>query len=257
MKSGAALPIAMISPGLTLVAVGDCSQADDVSMVKPATTTLEAPDTTFIDRDKQTCRFEKTIGSQVWMAENQRYLPVVVSPASGSDWKAEPYHYVYGYDGTTGTEAKATKTYQIYGALYNWAAAMAGSESSNISPNNVQGICPMGWHLPSNDEWAVMIEYLGGEKVAQGALKETGSTHWPSPNIGATDAVGCTGLPGGYRHTDSTFKEIGKTGYWSSAAEHYKFDYLGFYRYLSFEENMISVPATSKADGFSVRCVRD
>jgi uncharacterized protein (TIGR02145 family) len=85
------------------------------------------------------------------MAENLKYLPSVVGPGTGSN--SEAYCYVYGYDGTSISAAKATENYATYGVLYNWTAAMNGAESSDANPSGVQGICPDGWHLPSDAEW--------------------------------------------------------------------------------------------------------
>ena len=102
------------------------------------------------------------IGNQVWMAENLKYLPSVVGPATGSETAA--YYYVYDYDGTDVMAAKATANYTTYGVLYNWPAAM--------------NACPTGWHLPSDAEWTELTDYLGGSGVAGGKLKEIGTTHW-------------------------------------------------------------------------------
>ncbi|MCK9320171.1 FISUMP domain-containing protein, partial [Methanoculleus sp.] len=94
------------------------------------------------------------IGDQVWMAENLAYLPSVNMVADGSEDAAGSYYYVYGYDGTDVTAAKATANYTTYGVLYNWLAAM--------------NACPDGWHLPSDAEWTELTDYLGGESVAGG-----------------------------------------------------------------------------------------
>ena len=181
------------------------------------------------------------IGNQVWMAENLAYLPSVNMVADGSEDAAGSYYYVYGYDGTNVADAKATDNYATYGVLYNWTAAM--------------NACPDGWHLPSDAEWTELTDYLGGESVAGGKLKETGTTHWASPNTGATNETGFTALPGGYRLNNGTFYFIGYYGLWWSATGHDATDawnrvmdcYLsGVYRY-----------NYNKEDGFSVRCLRD
>jgi uncharacterized protein (TIGR02145 family) len=129
------------------------------------------------------------------------------------------YYYVYRYNGTNVSEAKATENYQTYGVLYNWPAAMAGMTSSSSNPSRVQGVCPTGWHLPSDAEWTELIDYLGGGEVAGGKLKETGTTHWESPNTGATNETGFTALPGGFRNYDGNFLNIGYNGLWWSATE--------------------------------------
>src|SRR5574344_1981957 len=133
-------------------------------------------------RDNQTYRIV-TIGSQTWMAENLKYLPSVVGPRTGS--KTTPHYYVYGYNGTNVTDAKATANYNTYGVLYNWPAAMNGAASSTTNPSGVQGECPDGWHLPSDAEWTELTDYPG-----------------------------FTALPGGGRDGGGTFYDVGSYGFW-------------------------------------------
>lgn len=155
------------------------------------------------------------IGNQIWMAENLKWLPEVVSPATGS--MTIPYYYVYGYSGSSVTDAKNTANYTTFGVLYNWSAAMAGSASSTSNPSGVQGVCPTDWHLPSDAEWTELTNYLGGASVAGGKLKETGTTHWYSPNAGATNETGFTALSNGYRDMFGKFDYIRIYGRWWSA----------------------------------------
>src|SRR5690554_267685 len=183
-----------------------------------------------------------TIGDQVWMAENLAYLPSVNMVADGSEDAAGSYYYVYGYDGTNVAEAKATDNYATYGVLYNWTAAMND--------------CPHGRHLPSDAEWTELTDYLGGESVAGGKLKETGTTHWASPNTGATNETGFTALPGGARYNDGTFYDIGGYGNWWSATGDdatYAWDRFVSYGYSSVSSDCYYC----KSVGFSVRCLRD
>ena len=193
------------------------------------------------------------IGEQCWMAENLAYLPSVVGP--GTESESTPYYYVYGYDGTNVTDAKATSNYTTYGVLYNWPAAMAGSASSNANPSGVQGVCPAGWHLPSAAEWTELTDYLGGKSVAGGKLKETGTTHWASPNTGANNESGFTALPGGYRSNSGVFGDIRYYGYWWSSTELYAND--AWYRYLGYDISNVYRGNFYKSMGFSVRCLRD
>jgi len=193
------------------------------------------------------------IGNQIWMAENLAYLPSVVGPGTGS--QITPYYYVYGYDGTVVADAKATTNYATYGVLYNWTAAMASSASSSANPSGVQGVCPTGWHLPSDAEWTELKDYLGGQSIAGGKLKETGTTHWNSPNTGATNETGFTALPGGNRLSNGTFNNIGNYGNWWSATE-FNTDY-AWYRYMYYYTSNVNRYYISKELGYSVRCVRD
>ena len=195
------------------------------------------------------------IGNQVWMAENLAYLPSVNMVADGSEDAAGSYYYVYGYDGTNVADAKATDNYATYGVLYNWTAAMDGEASSTTNPSGIQGVCPAGWHLPSDAEWTELTDYLGGT-VAGGKLKETGTTHWNSPNTGATNETGFTALPGSYRDPDGpSFYYIGYFGYWWSATEYDSSN--AWYRYVYYYSSGVLRSDNYKGVGFSVRCVRD
>ncbi len=181
-----------------------------------------------------------TIGDQVWMAENLRYLPSVVESDTGSDTIA--FYYVYGYEGTNVNAAKATEEYTTYGVLYNWSAACIS--------------CPQGWHLPSDEEWTQLIDYLGGENVAGGKLKETGTTHWYSPNIGATNETGFTALPGGYcRSRFGSFFHIGSNGFWWSSTDA---SYSTVQCLIMFHSNSrVERSFSNKSSGLSVRCIKD
>jgi len=196
-----------------------------------------------------------TIGDQVWMAENLAYLPSVNMVDDGSEGAAGSYYYVYGYYGTNVADAKATDNYATYGVLYNWTAAMDGEASSTTNPSGIQGVCPAGWHLPSDAEWTELTDYLGGTSVAGGKLKETGTTHWASPNTGATNETGFTALPGGIRYDHGAFDNIGGKGYWWSATE--GSDSSAWSRTLYRDDSGVLRYYDYKEDGLSVRCVRD
>jgi uncharacterized protein (TIGR02145 family) len=192
-----------------------------------------------------------TIGTQVWMAENLKYLPSVIGPATGS--QTTPYYYVYGYYGTVVADAKATANYTTYGVLYNWPAAMNGAASSTANPSGVQGVCPTGWHLPSDAEWTQLNEYVGATGVGVGKLKETGTSHWISPNTAATNETGFTALPGGSRNFDGPFIEIGRVGFWWAANE--ISDVWAGRIYLAYDTGDIRRRNFEKEAGFSVRCL--
>jgi len=210
------------------------------------------PENTFTDTRDGTVYQTVTIGDQVWMAENLRYLPSVVGPGSGS--LTTPYYYVYEYNGTDVNAAKATSNYTNYGVIYNWPAAMASSASSTSNPSGVRGVCPTGWHLPSDAEWTQLTDYLGGLSIAGGKIKEAGTTHWESPNTGATNEAGFTALPGGFRGSSGTFADIGRYGYWWSATE-YNANF-AWLRYLYFNINVYDANYTKEL-GLSVRCLKD
>ncbi len=202
------------------------------------------------------------IGEQLWMAENLKYLPELAKPYSYSD--IIPHYYVNDYYGTDINVAKTTENYKTYGVLYNWPAAMNGAEV-NSNQGVVQGICPSGWHLPDHSEWEQLINYLGGDSIAGGKLKETGLTHWKSPNTGATNESGFTALPGsGYMNYEGF--EFWTPGYysiwWSSSWNDLNPDQN--FTILSSENSGVdywsgwwSDLQTMKAHGVSVRCVKD
>lgn len=199
-----------------------------------------------------------TIGNQVWMAENLKYLPAITLPDSTSE--TIPCYYVYGYYGTDVNAAKATPNYTTYGVLYNWPAAMAGSASSAANPSGVKGVCPAGWHLPSDAEWTQLTVYLGGGNVTGGKLKSTGTIEagtglWQQPNTGATNETGFTGLPGGQLGSFATFSQIGSVGNWWSSTV---FDSNKICdRGLMYNLGTIGSGWCIKDHGFSVRCVKD
>jgi uncharacterized protein (TIGR02145 family) len=180
-----------------------------------------------------------TIGNQLWMAENLSYLPVVNEPATGS--QTTPLYYVYGYSGGSVSEAKATSNYTTYGVLYNWPAAMAA--------------CPSGWHLPGRAEWIQLSNFLGGENVAGGKLKESGTSHWLNPNEGATNATGFTALPGGLRDVNGIYGNIGRYGYWWSSNEYSSAS--AWLWILSSDHGIFESYYFGKELGFTVRCVKD
>jgi uncharacterized protein (TIGR02145 family) len=131
-----------------------------------------------------------------------------------------------------------------YGYLYNWETA--------------KNVCPVGWHLPSNAEWTILTDYLGGEDAAGGILKEAGTARWLSPNIGATNETGFTALPGGERFGDDrTFDDVGGYGNWWSSTEAYGYPSEANRWNLSDRSSDLSSGGYDQSDGYSVRCVKD
>jgi uncharacterized protein (TIGR02145 family) len=188
-----------------------------------------------------------TIGTQVWMVENLKTtkmndgtaIPLVTD---GTAWSilTTPGYCWYKND---------PATYKTpYGALYNWYAVNTGK------------LCPTGWHVPTDAEWTRLTTYLGGETVAGGKMKSTGTIGggtglWQNPNTGATNESGFTGVPAGCLNIDGTFIGIGYSSYcWSSS------DYdigSAWLRYLDANNSNVLKVGVSKSNGFSVRCLRD
>lgn len=243
--------IYIMKSGVIIAQYNINTEVDSIIFYKP--TILDTISGTFTDsRDGNIYNWVK-IGNQVWMAENLAYLPSVVPHGTGS--QTSPCFYVYQYNGTIVSDAKATANYSTYGVLYNWVAAMDSSASSTTNPSGVQGVCPANWHLPSDAEWTELANFLGGAMVAGGKLKETGILHWSSPNSGATNETGFTALPGGGRGSSGGWSNITSTGWWWSSTEESSSD--AWYRYIYYNYNALSIYDTYKSSGFSVRCVRD
>lgn len=225
---------------------------DSIIFYKP-----EISDSFTDERDGRTYRFVE-IGNQVWMGENLKYLPQVAGPTSGS--ATEAYYYVYGYNGTDVNAAKETANFHTYGVLYNWPAAMNGQESSDSNPSQVQGICPTGWHLPSDAEWTELTDFVGGIDVAGGKLKEAGIAHWAAPNAGATDEFDFTALPGGARDNYyNMFYNITGFGFWWSSTEDVESEdeNHAWYRTMNYQFPEAVRYHFPYAKGLSVRCIQD
>jgi uncharacterized protein (TIGR02145 family) len=171
------------------------------------------------------------IGEQCWFSENCRYLPEVSPSIDGSE--TDPYYYVYDYQGTDVEAAKATENYETYGVLYNWPAVMTA------------GICPSGWHIPSDGAWTQLTDFLGGEAVAGDSMKD--DVQWNGSN-----SSGFTGRSGGFRFSEILFDE-GVYGYWWSSSE---LDSYSWFRVLGSGNN-VNQDYGHHYYGFSARCVRD
>jgi uncharacterized protein (TIGR02145 family) len=172
------------------------------------------------------------IGDQCWFAENCRYLPEVSPSSEGSE--TEPFYYVYDYQGTVVAAAQATANYATYGVLYNWPAVMT------------EGICPSGWHIPTDGEFTDLTDFLGGESVAGAKMKD--NMQWNGSN-----SSGFTGLPGGYRYSGG-FDDDGGNGNWWSASESGSYSWnRRLYNYFG-DVNRVNSPRNY---GHSARCVRD
>jgi uncharacterized protein (TIGR02145 family) len=120
--------------------------------------------------------------------------------------------------------------------------------------NGNKNICPTGWHVPSDAEWTILTDYLGGETVSGGKMKEVGTTSWISPNTYATNSSLFTGLPGGGRGYVGYYY-VGNYGYWWSSSETYTND--AWSRNLNFIYGYAGRVYSNKRLGFSVRCLRD
>lgn len=184
------------------------------------------------------------IGEQWWMAENLKstkynngdIIGTTSPPTLDISLKSSP-KYQWAYNGD---ESNA----RIYGRLYTYYTIIDNRK-----------VCPSGWHVPSDSEWTVLTTYLGGENVTGGKIKEIETTHWNSPNVGATNETGFTALPSGIRYSDGSFHRINEECYlWSSTS--YNADD-AWRMNLSYGMRDIGRATDYKEGGFSVRCIKD
>jgi uncharacterized protein (TIGR02145 family) len=137
-----------------------------------------------------------------------------------------------------------------YGGLYQWAELM-----QYVSTEGAQGLCPDGWHIPTDAEWSTLTTYLEGELVAGGKMKEAGTSHWASPNTGATNSSGFTALPGGGRFSDGSFYYLTYYAYfWSSSQLDAPSAWL---RNLLYRHEDVNRNDFNETNGFSCRCLQD
>ncbi len=188
---------------------------------------------TFVDaRDGKSYR-TVCIGSQVWMADNLNY------DAPGS--------VCYDNDPANCT---------TYGKLYDWATVLAGAQGSYASPSGVQGVCPQGWHLPSENECLLLFFNLGGGSVAGGAMKET--TGWNPPNVGATNSSGFNGKAGGeFLGGPFGFTYKGEFAMLWTATPSVNSSTSALSVRLSNADASASIFGNSKTEKLSCRCVKD
>jgi len=188
-----------------------------------------------------------TIGTQQWLVENlitTHYDDGVAIPnlTLDADWIAEDG--TAGHDGAYCWYNNDAVTYADYGCLYNWYAV-----------DNAHGLAPAGWRIPTDVDFDTLVAYSGGDLLVGGKLKETGITHWLTPNTGATNEYAFYGRGSGYRTQSGTFFFLGTYGWLRMStetaptiAEYFRMEY-------DSAEGLLS--SSDKRFGYSIRCVRD
>jgi uncharacterized protein (TIGR02145 family) len=209
---------------------------------------------TFIDsRDQKEYKWV-IIGTQTWMSENLAWLPEVSPPVNGSD--TTPYYYVFRFVGSDVVAARKWEYYRAFGVFYNWPAAMKGAGSSRSVPSGVQGVCPVGWHLPSDGEWDIMVNYLGGELTAGKKLKSISDWNKYDGVPGEGDNFsGFNAIAAGCRQNEGGFYNLGNNALFWSSTDSTK--YSAFNRYLGYTHNSVFRYFVNKGYGYSIRCVKD
>lgn len=187
-----------------------------------------------------------TIGKQVWMTNNLnvdkfRNGDPIPEAKTNAEWveagkKKQPAWCYYDNDPSNGTK---------YGKLYNWYAV-----------NDSRGLAPKGYHIPTNKDWGILTEYLGGEYGELFAGKKMKSTSGWKDNGNGTNSSGFSGLPGGFRDIDGTFFDVDKNGSWWSSTK-YEVFITWIYINTDYDSIIYEDDYDKEAKGFSVRCLRD
>ena len=222
----------------------------------------------FVDDRDSTIYNTVLIGDQCWMKENLNYYV--------------DNSFCYDDD-----DAMC----DVYGRLYTWDAAMAGSSSSNNVPSGVQGVCPTGWHLPSDAEWQIMVDYLMDEydlpnenylvNSLGNALKSCRQINSPlggvcdtyehprwedGYNSGweddvthfGTDDFGFSGLPGGFTFHGNSYHDLGFFArWWSSTESAHNPEHVALGRGMTHYYGHFYQTSGGKSHGRTIRCIRD
>ena len=237
----------LIIPGISAANNGGGS---GISAHSCGTPNIHNPNLTYGSMTDQEGNVYKTIviGTQEWMAENLNTsiyrngdaIPTNLDNATWQNTTSGAWAY-YNNDASYACP---------YGKLYNWYTCV-----------DARQLCPTGWHVPTDAEWTVLTNYLGGEDVAGGKMKTTGTIEaatglWYSPNAGATNSSGFSGAPGGGHFNDfGGYSDFGLIGFWWSSSE--LDSSLVWSRLLSYNFGSAYRDFINKQFGFSVRCLRD
>ncbi|MEI6823215.1 MAG: FISUMP domain-containing protein [Bacteroidota bacterium] len=182
------------------------------------------------------------IGTQSWLKQNlktthYRNGDAIPNVTDGNAWAGLTTGAYCNYN----NDATIADT---YGRLYNFYTV---ADSRNL--------CPIGWHVPTDGEWTTLTDYLGGLSIAGGKLREVGTTHWASPNTGATNESNFTALPGAYRLSYGLFTSFTAYGIWWSSSENDQANAWCFVTNIA--SSHLSRENQLKLMGQSVRCLKD
>ncbi|MBP1670561.1 MAG: major paralogous protein [Bacteroidetes bacterium] len=222
----------LILSGLMIILCGASCQKDDDNTNNNTSNVTDADGNVYRS---------VAVGSQTWMSENlktTKYNDGLAIPniTGAVEWEELTTGAYCWYNNDVNNKT-------TYGALYNGHAVNTGR------------LCPVEWHVASDAEWTTLITYLGGESLAGGKLKETGTTHWSTPNAEATNLSGLSFLPGGDRDFNGRFENITLAGYWWSSTANFSFS--NWLRLIGNTGGAIARPSYNNEFGFSVRCVKN
>ena len=179
------------------------------------------------------------IGKQGWMKENLKVAhysdgSVIPNVSGTTEWAALTSGAWSEYDNSASTGT-------TYGKLYNGFAVETGK------------LCPTGWRVPTDDDWTELMNFLGGQSVAGGQIKQEGTSLWKTPNEGATNSSGFTALPAGFRGPTGLFYQNAEVAiWWSSSSEADKLPY--WITVFSNAYMARNFPVT-KVNGMTIRCI--
>jgi len=182
------------------------------------------------------------IGTQTWMVENLKTtrlndggaMALVTQSAAWAKLETPGYCWYLNEDSTSNKTA---------GALYNWYAVNTGK------------LAPAGWHVATEEEWGLLVAFLGGPDGAGGKLKAAGLSLWKEPNVAATNSTGFSALPGGLRDLEGVFTDSGLAGPMWTATE---YDItISKYFNVKYDSAEINRGGMRKKCGLSVRCVKN
>jgi uncharacterized protein (TIGR02145 family) len=187
------------------------------------------------------------IGTQTWLGSNLKVTRYrngdpIANVTTDNQWKTLTTGAYCAYD-------NLVPNFTTYGNLYNWHAA-----------SDTRGICPDGWHVPTDSEWELLGNFLGGNSVAGGKMKSAGTIEggtglWYAPNEGATNTCDFSGQPGGYRINYGTFYSMGNVAYFWSSSDTASVNALNYV--LDANNTSLKRYFNLQTNGFSIRCVKD
>jgi len=217
-------------------------QSENIQSTKEVVKAPTQKSGTISDVDGNVYRYLEMCDGKEWMIENLNVshyrngdeIPEVQNPEEWANLKTGAWCY-YLNDSSYGA---------VFGKLYNWYAI-----------NDPRGIAPEGWRVSSKEDWKNLSDCLGGENVAAGKLKEIGTSHWMTPNVGAVNTSGFSALPGGGRSSQGNYTMVDNLGiFWTST----NYDELqAWIRHISYSNTFVVEFYNDKRNGFSVRVLKE
>jgi len=179
-----------------------------------------------------------TIGTQVWMRQNLKTTHYqngdsIIEIIDNAQWLNDKKGAFCNYNNDI-------ENVDTFGHLYNWYAV-----------NNPNGLCPSGWHIPSDSEWNILVNYLGGQSIAGGATKEI--SIWDMPNTDATNSSELTVIPAGGRYENGIYSGLYQYAAFWSSTEYDSTD--SWYDNMNFNNAQVYRYFYPKSAGYSCRCI--